>query len=513
MNQKSIMNIGKKNNDDNKINNFQLSEAEADSEIENKEETTQDTFEENIREELPSPNQILLDSEQEFELEAQANLPQKSLLRSNIRSLLAGYCEQTSVASLLRKRWVIIFSAFVCCKVASKEEKTEKLVPTLFLIAYFCLGLLIVQGVFRYRFLKKANSGCQRIESIFEMGDYALLMIFILGLNLLYYRVINETFLFLIPLLFLLEIVMHLRTPSISQSQNNDIKFAMRLFYFLQSLLIAAKMNNLINSDWKTTLAFLWIYLGIKAGFAILTSLLLASVTLTAIVNLDTETLAVLKNKMIGYIWHISYYCLNVVCFVILLGVFQKIESDQENIMRAGLTAAKKLCIFLLISTTFLFPILKRFNVSPFEDLRATLQNQIVSGGSQKKYTLVNTENKKKIAFFSMISPTYFSLLKDFSEEMKEKSPQKISTHDLENQLKEENLCYICENNASNVILAGCGHGGVCSECAIKSIEQKNECMGCRKPIEAIYKIESKNSENRPEVIIKASELVQVIEI
>jgi len=151
--------------------------------------------------------------------------------------------------------------------------------------------------------------------------------------------------------------------------------------------------------------------------------------------------------------------------------------------------------------------------VSPFEDLRATLQNQIVSGGSQKKYTLVNIENKKKTAFFSMVSPTYFCILKDFSEEMKEKIPQKFSTDDLENQLKEENLCYICENNTSNAILAGCGHGGVCCDCAIKSIEQKNECMGCRKPIEAIFQIESKNSENGSEVIIRASELVQVIEI
>ncbi len=131
-----------------------------------------------------------------------------------------------------------------------------------------------------------------------------------------------------------------------------------------------------------------------------------------------------------------------------------------------------------------------------------------------------------------MISHTYFNLLPDISQQQVKEIMQSNNENELETasssgistqkQLeaiaislhnKEEALCYICENNVSDAILIDCGHGGVCCECAIKSIEQKNECMECRKSVKSIYKIENNNSKDRQEVIVQAYEYAQVFEV
>jgi len=141
------------------------------------------------------------------------------------------------------------------------------------------------------------------------------------------------------------------------------------------------------------------------------------------------------------------------------------------------------------------------------QSLGRSCRNQV---DPQKKYEVQNTENENKREFFSMISSTYFSQLENKSEEI----VQKIEEEDLENtsSLKQdENLCYICEDNASNAILVECGHGGVCCECAKQIIEQRSTCMECRKPVKALYRIE--NYSNQIGKIVQAHELVQIIEI
>ena len=54
-----------------------------------------------------------------------------------------------------------------------------------------------------------------------------------------------------------------------------------------------------------------------------------------------------------------------------------------------------------------------------------------------------------------------------------------------------ENSCYVCVEREANAILMDCGHGGICYDCAVSMICQKNECMECRKPVKTIYKIVS----------------------
>ena len=466
-------------------------------------------------------NEILLNPElisrQGFELEAQTNSPQKGCLRSKLQLLLASYCEITEAASLLRKKWLVLLSAFVCSRIALEIKEPERAIPFLFLVSYSCLSLLLIEDLVRCCYLKTASSGPQRVECMFGIIHKALMMLFILSLNLQYFRLMSPIVTLLPPLLFLAEFVMYLKNPLISQSQENDMRIVERIFYVLQSWMIAIKINNLVDLGWRGTLALLWIYLITYALYALLAGLLLFAVTFATIVNLDFQTLVFLRSRIFGYIWHISYHGLYVVGFILLLGVFEKVDSDEDEILQVGLLCARKLSAFLLIYSTLLFQILKRFNASSFDDLRFTLQNQVVP---RKKYTLIKAEeeeDQKKKAFFLMVSHTYFSLL---TEEMmmhrnkllSKGNGNENSTELAPSQQKEESLCYICEDNVSNAILTECGHGGVCYECAVRSIEQKNECMGCRKPAKSIYRIDS-YSRSEAEIIVQASEIIQIIDV
>ena len=54
---------------------------------------------------------------------------------------------------------------------------------------------------------------------------------------------------------------------------------------------------------------------------------------------------------------------------------------------------------------------------------------------------------------------------------------------------EEEKTCYICYKNSPDTIFMSCGHGGVCNDCAVSLINNKDECAECREKIEAIYRI------------------------
>ena len=443
-------------------------------------------------------------------------------LGPNVRTFLGSFCERTAVASLLRKKCIVLLSVFLCSGLALEMKMTMKVIPSWFSILYMCLGYQIAEDIIRYSYLKKTNEGSQKMACLFEMTQQIALMLFLFVFNLKYERIISGSFILLTPLLFMLEAALYWRNPSTSQSQN----IVTRLFYILQSSLIAAKMNNMIDLEWKTTLVFLWIYLGINAVYAVLAGLLLISVSLSSIINFDREYLSLLKNEVVGYIWHISYNAFNVAGIILLIGYF----GDAEDILEVGLFFAQKLSLFLGVYTVFLFPLLKKQTLDLFQDLLTILQVQVTPDAEpvQKKHALVKTDNQNKKEFFLMISSTYFSLLK--KTEMKEIIQKKESNEnpvgfvslsisadenqhpaDISEEKKEDVLCYICENNESNAIIAECGHGGVCCDCVVKSVEQKNECMECRKPVKAIYKIEN-NSETEGKIIVQASEFVQVLE-
>jgi len=449
--------------------------------------------------------------ERDVELEKEKAI--HKCLKSTIKGFFASYCEVSTVACILRERWVLLLSVLICSKTALETKNTEILAPRLFLVSYCCLVYHMIENMLQYRFLRTTtNIRNEKVECLFDFADKALLTLFMLILNLHYYRLINEWLTVLPPLLFLMELVMYRKHCLISQSQN-DMKIVARIFYVLQSLVIAAKMTDIMDSQWKGTLIFLWIYLSIHSLYALFAGLLLAAVCLTSILNLDGRALHFLKTRILGYIWLIGYHMVDVAGLIVLLGLFDKIDSNENDMLEFGLTTAENLSSFLVTFAALLFPVLKKANSNLFQDLGTTLQSQVARAASQKKYAIIKTEDQNKLAYFLRISSTYFSQLRDISQSQFEEMMM-VQKNDIENpQSKEEGrLCYICENHVSNAILVECGHGGVCCECALKLVEQKNECMECRKPATAIYKIENEPT-NKLEAVVQAHALVEILEV
>ncbi len=434
--------------------------------------------------------------------------------RPRVLKFFGSYFEISAVACLLREKWIFLLSVFVSSRAALEIKDAETLISILFIIFSFCLTLQMIENILRYQYLKTTNAGAQKIECMFDLADKSLLLLSLLISGLHHYELISTWFLVVPPAFFFLEIIVYQRYYLVLLAQD-DMKIITRIFYLLQSFMIAAKMNELVDSDWKGTLTFLWVYLGINAFHAFLTTMLVIGVFLVALRRRDIRNLSLLKSRILGYIWYISCYILNAVGLVILMGVFVKMSSGGDYLIQLGLELAKNFSLALMLYSAVLFPVLKKLNLSFIQSLGISCRNQVVESFSQRKYAIRKTESQNKLAFFSMISSTYFNQLKDVSEETVKKSEskdlEKNSLNEKFKQQQEENFCYICEVNASNAILTECGHGGICCECARQVVEQKSICMACRKPVQAIYKIDNKAIQDGK--MVQAHELVQIIEI
>jgi hypothetical protein len=49
--------------------------------------------------------------------------------------------------------------------------------------------------------------------------------------------------------------------------------------------------------------------------------------------------------------------------------------------------------------------------------------------------------------------------------------------------------CLLCADKYANAVIMGCGHGGVCFECAVKMQQNAGTCPICRGKIEKILKL------------------------
>jgi len=71
-----------------------------------------------------------------------------------------------------------------------------------------------------------------------------------------------------------------------------------------------------------------------------------------------------------------------------------------------------------------------------------------------------------------------------------------------------DQLCYICCERPPNAVIGECGHGGICSECAVEAIKAKGKCMECRSEAEKVIKIDP---DLRLKNIIKGYETLTII--
>ena len=124
-------------------------------------------------------------------------------------------------------------------------------------------------------------------------------------------------------------------------------------------------------------------------------------------------------------------------------------------------------------------------------------ENNIKQEDSKKKHSFV-PQKDLLVCDFVKVSPTYF---------VKPEGEIEKDTVVRSEEAEEEVCCYICEENKPDTILMGCGHGGMCKDCALLSMKKNNNCMQCRKPIQSIYQI---TEEDKSTKVVKASEAFSI---
>ena len=76
-------------------------------------------------------------------------------------------------------------------------------------------------------------------------------------------------------------------------------------------------------------------------------------------------------------------------------------------------------------------------------------------------------------------------------------------------EVQEDNNCYLCCSKPANALLMGCGHGGICYDCAIEIVHKNNQCMQCRQTIDEVCKIDP-SCQVTPSGFIKTIEVCKI---
>jgi len=235
-------------------------------------------------------------------------------------------------------------------------------------------------------------------------------------------------------------------------------------------------------------------------------------------------------------IW--NYLCIVMFCYTIILypclkdfvkSILQTFSLVDENVKadlyqgknRIKHLKSRRTTHFMMISPTYFVSLYEGFllksqervkklqsgdknlnilyNVKDLKKDKEILDKKLDSSPQQIHKKLVRSNSVGNISQIPLqnLPKRYFE-----AEDLKQNNIQE------ESKDQGQNLCYICVVKEADSVIGQCGHGGVCEECVVLSIVHKNECMECRRPAKAIYKIEKtvKNSN-----IVKAVKKMQIV--
>ncbi len=327
-------------------------------------------------------------------------------------------------------------------------------------------------------------------EHIFNVLDKLLALFFLLVVNIQDNPRIGKYLMLLSPLLFVLTTVLYMRKSA--QSSRKNPKVLLRFFSTIQVSLITAKSIGYIKLQWIMVFMPFIIYFGSFAVYGLCTSLK-SLIKTPSQQRAEGESLKMLIVKnLIKTSWYMLYYGLYLLAVVILISLCKRGKHGSFREMRRMLIRfAGYYTGFLLCYTLVFIQLIKKLKINIYaensdeEDFGFFLNYSEESQILERKHSLKPQENSS-VSYFTKSSPTYFVKIEEGEEKLFAKETQ-------ENKETEESLCYICEINQPNTILMGCGHGGMCLDCAKASILKKNNCMECRRPVDSIYKIEKDN--------------------
>ena len=122
----------------------------------------------------------------------------------------------------------------------------------------------------------------------------------------------------------------------------------------------------------------------------------------------------------------------------------------------------------------------------------STVQSSIISASQSRLFL-----NKKSSSLFTQSSQSkpskerhssVYCILTQEQGLHKRSHTDRLQYESLEINIEVER-CLICADKYANAVIMGCGHGGVCFECAVKMQQKAGACPICRGKIEKILKL------------------------
>ena len=370
-------------------------------------------------------------------------------------------------ASFLRRVCAILVSFTMWTVFTSNVIETGERLESLHVIAFCCFGYFTFENLYICVTVEGSH------EHLFDILDGLFVMYFLCVINFQNEENLTRYILITSPCLFLVSLGLYLWK---SQAKKNE-KIIIRLAYTIQASLLIAKILGCISFTWTEVLIPLRIYLRGHQVYGFYTIIRSLGNILKQRNLREINELSLIKS-LLKISWDLLFYGLGSVAIGILVDLSEQADKE-DGLVSIGVFAenAQYYCSFFFGYTLIFFQLMKKLNINMNEDFELQMSNDKTRGYSLK------SQKKNEIAHFMKISPTYFTKID------KEKY-QEINSGESE---LEEILCYICEIAQPDIILMGCGHGGICKDCLLASIKKKNKCLQCRSPVQSICQIKKED--------------------
>jgi len=419
-----------------------------------------------------------------------ALMPRGSQRTSGLRANLeyTGLIE-TEQDCFLRKTCVIVASMIIWVAMTIKEDSPDKRLEFMGRIAFCGIIYTTLENIL---ICVRQDLAINHIkERLFDIIDGVLALCFLIFLQL--WDEVSPHKYLVISLLWacLISVVLYRRMGARFPVLIRGICYAVQISLF------ATKLQGYNTLDYSIILIPAGLYL---AGHQIYGSYILvfkSSIRFYRQVGLEDLSFV---RSCLRKSWNVIHYGLIIIVFGVFVDLWNEaaIKEFKESI-RTPLTIMQVYNGLLLAFSVIFFRYMRKYDPELCENSENSTTGRIKPNELKEKYSLV-AQDGLLICNFLKISPTYF---------VKADGPQdqKNQETSFEWNEAEETSCYICEENQPDVIIMGCGHGGMCKECVLLSMEKNSSCMQCRKPAQSIYQIKNEDKALR---IVEACEVFNI---
>ncbi|CAK63448.1 unnamed protein product (macronuclear) [Paramecium tetraurelia] len=318
-------------------------------------------------------------------------------------------------------------------------------------------------------------------------------------------------FLTLYTTIWLMQSMISLYRNKDQANQQKLIVVLIRFCFVTQLMFINMKLINWLSIRWIYTFSILWIFLLIVILLKLF-SLFRLSNLINQYFNSRADQRQKLMINIIGMIWvnlFLFGFCGMPAYTLCKMCIFLD-QNMEHNYYLSILTSVFYTLVFS-VYTLYRKKILSAFILNELKP-----QTQTYPEGELEIISFPSSRNQKKF-----VHQCRDNILNDFPKQLIRISSTYYLPEDQRNQteinsaalnIKSPTLtevvqhdetmkqCFNCFQQQSCTVNIPCGHGGVCSNCAVDWFKQRKECLICRSQIQAILKV-AKAENHRVKVV------------